>query len=289
MRSGNRQIMDLPMVSIITWDASFREAYHAVDFMSRINYPRDKFDVTWVEYYGPARDALEQKSTTVSNLKLICLNASEQWHAGRCLNAGIRSTSGDLLVLIDGDVVLEETFLRQAADVHASHSLAAVYARRWDEPGEAASSNSLNIDHLKAVCRPDVNPNFGGCLIISRKTLERVGGYEEHPVFGGPGVVSGELAVRIRNAGIPVLWPPTLRVFHPWHSGTLPDTDTAQQRRQAWVLQNRSRHMDCQADAAQVDQYLRSFPAQTPSSALRQARERVSRFVRRVQQRARAR
>jgi GT2 family glycosyltransferase len=251
-------------ISIITWDGGFRESFHTVDAVSKLNYPSDKFDFTWVEYYEKIDPKLREKLSQSANFRHICLNGNGQWHAGKCINAGIRATLGEIIVIIDGDVCLEPGFLHQVVDLHSRHIGSAVYGRRWDEPGpKERNSAAVNIAALKMVCRVHSYMNYGGCLTIPRETLLDVGLYEEHHVFGGPHLLGGELACRLRNRGVPIVWPPTLRVYHPWHENTLTAPDSVQERMQQWIIDRRTENLDFRTSFEQVDIYLNSFAMPT--------------------------
>ena len=40
-------------------------------------------------------------------------NSKEKnWHLGKCINEGVRQSSGDILVIPDGDVIVEKDFLQ---------------------------------------------------------------------------------------------------------------------------------------------------------------------------------
>jgi GT2 family glycosyltransferase len=251
-------------ISIITWDGGFRESFHTVDAVSKLNYPSDKFDFTWVEYYEKIDLKLREKLSQSANFRYICLNGNGQWHAGKCINAGIRATNGNIIVIIDGDVCLDAGFLHQVVDLHSRHIESAVYGRRWDEPGpNERNSTAVNIAALKMVCRVHSYINYGGCITIPRETLLDVGLYEEHHIFGGPHLLGGELASRLRNRGVPIVWPPSLRVYHPWHENTLTPPVSVQERMQQWIIDRRTENLDFRTSSEQVDTYLASFAMPT--------------------------
>ena len=250
--------MNLPSISIVTWDGGFRESYHTVDSVQQIDYPHDRYDFTWVEYYNELNPVLGQKLDASPNCQGLCLNGEGQWHVGRRMNTGIAATRGDLLVLIDGDVVLEPDMLHRVAEAHAEAPTAAIYVRRWDESPQD-HNGTVDLTRLCERSELTVATNFGGCLIAPRTLVAKVGGYEEHADFAGPGMINGELAVRLRNTATPIIWHQSLRVYHPWHAGTRPTTDTPAQRRQAWVTRCRDLAVDCRADPHRADEYLKDF------------------------------
>ena len=256
--------MRKPKISVITWNGGFRESFHTVDFFTNQTLPSEEYEFIWVEYYSTAHNSLKDKLEKADNARIVFLNQQGQWHVGHCLNEGIRQSSGELLVIIDGDIAVEPNFLEQVWQKHLQYEDLVVYYRRWDESQRSYIDgiSQSSIEHLKSVCQLTNPENYGGCITIRRQVIEKVGGYEEHPIIGGPGAVSKELYTRLRNLGLPIMWHPKEKIYHPWHTGTLPSTNTPQQRMQAWVIKQRGLNLDTKADSNQVDTYLKSFSSQ---------------------------
>jgi hypothetical protein len=245
-------------ISVIAWDGGFRESCRALDFFAHQSLPHEAYEFIWVEYYHEAAARLTARVTRLQNTQVICLGGEGHWHAGRCINAGIAASTGDVLVIVDGDVAVKPDFLERIQEAHAGNDRLVLYVRRWDEPPSSHLSHG-SIEHLEAACRLGNPTNYGGCLSLRWDTMALVGGYENHPVFGGPGAVSKELYTRLVNAGLPIMWHPVLKAFHPWHAGSLPSTDTPRQRRQAHTVRQRSLNLATQASEAQVEQYLADY------------------------------
>lgn len=254
-------MMNQPKISVVTWNGGFRESFHTVDFFANQTFSKEEYDFTWVEYYSEVPQPLKEKIDSIPNGKILCLERDGQWHAGQCMNAGVQDREGELLVITDGDIAVEPDFLEQVWHIHEKYKNLVLYFRRWDEleedhvPGKSQSS----IEHLKLNCRLDNPTNYGGCITVRREVFDSVGGYEEHPIIGGPGAVSKELYTRLNNAGHPIMWHPSKKIYHPWHFGTLPSTNTPQQRKQAWVINQRALSIDTQANAQQLEEYLALF------------------------------
>lgn len=255
------------VVAVITWDGSFREHFHTVDFFCNQTLQASQYEFVWVEYYSSLCSALREKIDGYPNAASLCLGREGPWHLGVCQNHGISSTGGDHLVLIDGDIAVDETFLEKDLAFHARHPDTAVYYRRWDEPGppDNGAHRDGSIEYLEKNCRLTNPTNYGGCLTISRSLLDSVAGYEEHPLFVEAGAGNMELYIRLRNAGIPVLWHPHAKVYHPWHSGTIPPYDTEKHKKQEWLIRQRGLNIDTLADEKQVDAYLQSYEQQRGS------------------------
>lgn len=253
--------MNKPKISVITWNGGFRESFHTVDFFKNQTLPSEEYEFIWVEYYDTADESLKEKIATVDNARIVFLNREEQWHVGQCLNEGIKQSLGELLVIADGDIAVEPEFLEQVWKDHLKNEDLVIYYRRWDELQEShqGSFSRNSIEHLKNVCQLNNPENYGGCVTVRRQVIEQVGGYEEHQIIGGAGAVSKELYIRLRNLGAPIMWHRSEKIYHPWHKGTLPSTQTVQQRMQAWVIKQRWLNLDTKADSNQVNMYLKSF------------------------------
>jgi hypothetical protein len=248
-------------ISVVTWDGGFRESFHTVDFFGQQDYPKDAYEFIWAEH-GEISDELAAKIDAYPNARIVQTGDGGQWHAGRCINAGVQDSDGELIVVTDGDIAVRPDFLERVADAHRDRDDQAIYFRRWDEP-EEAHTGDLSIDHLEESCELYNATNYGGGTSFRRSLFDRVGGYEHHWVFGGPGAVNMEFYVRLRNSGAAIIWHPEIRLFHPWHPGTLPRTDTPQQKKQKYVLKQRELDVVVESSVEDVERYLSSY---TPDS-----------------------
>ena len=217
----------------------------------------------WAEYGSQVDPRIRDLMDSGPKNTLLTLDRSGPWHAGVCINEAVRAATGDLVVIIDGDIVAQPALLHDLAAAHAEIENLVCYVRRWDEPKPAAYREKSIADLEKSCIVTDAE-SYAACVSLRRATFESVGGMEEHPVFAGPGVAGKELFVRLRNAGYPIMWHPTQRIFHPWHPGAVAARNAAEQRAQAWVVRCRSLALDTHADTKQVDNYLKSQPEYHP-------------------------
>ena len=250
-----------PKISVVTWDGGFRESFHTVDFFANQTIPVDEYEFIWVEYYGTAETILVEKINGLENGKLIYLNGEENWHAGKCMNAGVNASLGELVVIIDGDIIVQPDFLEKVWEKHKNQDNLVLYFRRWDELEEThlPDKSRNSIDHLNQFCRLLQPENYASCISLRRETIDAVGGYEEHSIFGGAGAVSKELHWRLRNAGFPVVWHPKEKIFHPWHPGTAPSYKNPKVRKQQWLIRQRSLMLDTVASSNQIEDYLEDY------------------------------
>lgn len=252
-------MLNSPSVSVITWDGGFREHFHTVDFFCRQTSCPPEFEFLWIEYYAEINRKLAEKIDRYKNAHAYCMRRTGEWHVGMCMNEGIKISKGEHLVLIDGDIAVSDQFLQADMEIHRKYPDTAVYYRRWDEPKPVLpdSNRKISIDYLESVCRLENPENYGGCLSISRKLMQDVLGYEEHNIFSGPGAISRELYIRLANAGIPILWHPDEKIYHPWHTGTIPLYKTDKVRLQKEVISKRGLALQKYADPDQAEMYVR--------------------------------
>ena len=245
-------------ISVITWDGGFRERFHTVDCFTNQDLPVDSYEFIWSEYGSSVPPQLQSKVASKANARIVHVNGQGNYHVGRCMNAGIAASTGELLVLIDGDVVADSGFLARMWELHTRSMDLVTFVRRWDQR-EKDNRPDSSIEHLREVCQLGNPTNYGGCQVLRRATLARANGFETHPLFDGPAPVSRDLYIRLMNLGLPIAWLASEKVCHPWHPGTLAMHDTLQQRQQAWVIKCRSQSLDTLANPQQVDQYLDGF------------------------------
>lgn len=248
--------MKKPKISVIMWDVMFREYFHTVDFFANQLFPKTDYEFIWVEYYSNVHPELKAKISAASNARIICLKGEGQWRLAKCINEGISHSSGEVLVIPDGDVVVEPDFLETVWDAHTKAGNLVLYFRRWDEPKDAHRPD-ISLEHLEKTCEMRNPSNYSGCITMRRGCWQYVNGYEEHPVFAGPSFTGMELYTRLKNAGFPIMWHPTKKIYHPWH----PNTGTPAQRieEQSWLIKCRDLAVDYKASAEQVEIYLQDL------------------------------
>ena len=206
-------------ISIIVWDANFREYTHTIDFFARQNFAKNNYEFIWVDFYN-SNDRIRKKIDGYSNTRLVSLGnlPDTLWHLGTCINEAVKISSGELIVIPDGDIAVEPDFLSYVWDAHQKYQDLILYFKRYDEPKHAASEQShSSIPHLQQHARLTNPTNYAGCLSLKRKNFERINGYETHEVFSGPGINGMETYIRLRNAGMAIKWAPEKKIYHPWH------------------------------------------------------------------------
>lgn len=266
-------------ISVITWDGNFREFTHTIDFFARQEFAQNDFEFIWVDFYD-SNDLVRQKIESYANADIVTIGNSldTPWHVGKCINAGVKSSSGELLVIPDGDIAVEQDFLSYVWEVHQKYQDLVLYFQRYDEPQQASSDQSrASITYLQQHAKLTSPTNFASCMSLRRKSFERIRGYETHKVFAGPGISGMETYTRLRNAGMAVKWASDKKVYHPWHpsSGSAGHDDRsalwlARHKyhwvipyaglKQSWIVHYRELSGDIVADETVCTKYLARMP-----------------------------
>lgn len=211
----------MPKVSVIAVDGSFRESHHSLSLLGNQTMDKEDFEFLWVEYYRGVNPAITEAARRHENLKVITLAREGTYHSSFCFNAGIRESRGELLVIMDADLFVENDFLERVWEEHQALDRMAMYLFRYNEP-EKLSGQGSGLEHLRKVSLLTNPYNYGGCLTIRKKWLVAINGYEEHQVFESGFHANGlDVYTRLKNLGLCVKWHPEIRLYHPWHPFTL--------------------------------------------------------------------
>ena len=100
-----------PIVTFVLIDGRFRERFNTVDCLASLDYPADRYEVLWIDYYQ-VQDEAQRRMKGRTNFRPISLNREGTYHSSYCFNAGISAARGDLLVILDADVLVEGVSLR---------------------------------------------------------------------------------------------------------------------------------------------------------------------------------
>lgn len=215
-----KESKNMPKISVVMVDGSFRESFHSVDFFGNQTFAKDEYELLWVEYYDKINPVLAEKISKYNNFRVITLKEKGTYHSSYCFNAGISASRGELLVIPDADQAAESNFLEQVWKAHQANDKLAVYIYRHDEP-QKRHIRRIAIEHLRKACLLMNPKNYGGCLTVRKKWLSEINGYEEHPVFGTGDHANGlDVYTRLKNLGLCIMWHSKLKLYHPWHLRT---------------------------------------------------------------------
>jgi len=231
------------------YDGGYRERFHLIDMLAAQKLSKDLFELIWVEHF----DTIHEDLKSNPGVKIVTLNRRPPLFVSYCWNEGIRKSNGDILVMIDADVVVPSNFLETVLREHKRNSRLVMYFFRPEEPGPDPVPDQLppvNIDFLKKVCILNNPNNYGGCLTVRKKWMMQVNGYEQFPCFAGNVFTGGkELYTRFKNLGLEIKWYPSMMLYHPWHPKSYgpfdhhPVKGTFHAQAQREVIQRRERSL----------------------------------------------
>ncbi len=204
-------------ISIVMVDGSFRERFHSIDFLGNQTMPPDDYEFIWVEHYDRVDPALQRKMSQYPNSRIMTLKRNGLYHSSHCFNAGILASRGELIIVMDADVVVKRQFLEGVWLAHEENGNLVMYVHRYNEPKEKHIPE-VNLKHLEVVCRLKNPSNYGACLTVRKKWLLHINGYEQHPLFASGFHANGlDVYTRLKNLGLHVRWHPELKLYHPFH------------------------------------------------------------------------
>jgi cellulose synthase/poly-beta-1,6-N-acetylglucosamine synthase-like glycosyltransferase len=116
--------------------------------------------------------------------------------AARARNLGWRQASGELVLFLDGDTILEADFpLHALAELRKDSANAAAWGHRREVcPCLSIYVRVLDLDWIFP---PGETPFFGGDVLVRRAALEAVNGFDETLIAGE----EPEMCRRMRNLG----------------------------------------------------------------------------------------
>lgn len=217
-------------------DGGFRENAYGIDFFCKQDFPEDEYEVIWVDYYNKAHP----NAVNNPRIKVVTLGRNGTYHSSYCFNKGINESKGEVIVIPDADQIVNSNFLTRVWNIHTLYHKLVVYGYRYDQK-EEKKLHSLNLIELRKKCVLKNPLNYGGCLTVRKKWLEKINGYEQHPIFATGNHANGlDLYTRFKNFGLSVQWEPTLKLYHPWHFSTLMPAKEliAQKKLIEWRKQN---------------------------------------------------
>lgn len=206
-------------ISIVMIDGSFREKFHCVDSFLAQDFPKDEYEILWVEYYDSVNSELRSKEC--DNFKIITLDnaKSKEYHSSFCFNGGLKEAKGELVVIPDADVLVEKYFLESLWKEHLQCDNLVMYIHRLNEfMKDHDPQKSYDFEFLKKNVNLNFSSNFGGCVTAKKKWFEKINGYDQSEVFSSNYHSNGtDVNVRFKNFGMHIMWHPSLYLYHPWH------------------------------------------------------------------------
>jgi hypothetical protein len=196
--------------SIVLWDCAFREFFHTLDSLATQTVDRNSYEVLVVEQRSKdlsesrihelglrsLQDRAKELESRV-NLRVIYLEqpVTTPYHLGRAVNAGLAECEGDIISVMDGDLLLPQHFLASLSNFHSTSpgSVANLFRRMAERPAGVPKSDWTNQDfefeRVLEECAdrndgiPSTVSNKGPLISAERGIWEVVGGYDEHLIW----------------------------------------------------------------------------------------------------------
>ena len=206
-------------ISVIMVDGGFREQIDGAKYFSDQDFPENRFEVFWIEYFDKAHPEL----AGYPSVRTITLGRTGTYHSSHCFNRGILEASGEILVIPDADVMVERSFLSTVYEEHRGDPELVLYFHRLCQSRDAHKALDRTLDTVKATSAIRLYgiENHGGCLSVRKKWLLEIDGYETHEAFAGGNHANGkDVYTRLKNLGLRIKWHPRRFLYHPWHPGT---------------------------------------------------------------------
>jgi GT2 family glycosyltransferase len=140
----------------------------------------------------------------------------------RALNRALAEARGDLLLILDDDVTVDEDCIAKHVEAHQQTEFAAIQGRILpgkDPEGRGADPNRLREYNIPIIDYGDriipIRGLTGTNMSFKRQVLETIGGFDDRLGPGASGFSEDtEFSIRIRKAGFKIGYTPEAIVYH---------------------------------------------------------------------------
>ena len=188
----------------------------ALKSLSQQDYPHEAIQIIVVDDASPHLDS-ERLHAAVAPLQLQLLRNEQNQGRARTRNTALRVASGEVVVFLDSDMIVDTNFLRAHAQRHQTHA-EAVFVGNVRFASEIPNTSLTRYIEGRGVHRVDEDkPIPFNCFVtgnssVRRSTLLRVGFFDEDlTAYGGEDL---ELGYRLHLAGIPLYYAPEALSYH---------------------------------------------------------------------------
>ena len=231
--------------TIISWDCCFRNFYHLIDSLADQDYPKEDYELIFVEQRSKAASdaynhqlGLKSLQDTVDsykdrfNVRALFLSQDDNhlYHLGICNNAGIRAAKGKYISVMDGDVLIRSDFLKNLEKAHKTLNTVINLDRFYaDRPVGVDPKNWINgiidFELCLAECDHPHRPLFkqvdnkGPLISAPGEWWEAIGGYDDHHIWStGISTIGQDVTKRLEiHVGRESLALPEQFCVHPYH------------------------------------------------------------------------
>ncbi len=231
--------------TIISWDCSYRNFFHLIDALLDQDYDKNSYEFIYVEQrekdfadqynHKTGLKSLSDRLNEVGDkmqLRVEYLGDPPDvpYHLGRTVNHGLALARGEIVSVMDGDMLLSGDFLNKLDEYHANEAgvvnlerlmatePVGVPRNRWTEA-------VIDYDRCLDICEganaplPRTVVNKGPMISAHRGDWEAVNGYDEHVIWStgltklGMDVTARlEMHCRVESTALPDRF-----AVHPYH------------------------------------------------------------------------
>jgi len=233
-------------LSIVLVDWSCRESFHILDHLARQQWPRERFEVIWVEFYDARPAGIERRMAGARRAEApapvdlhVLLEAPRDVHYHKHLmyNVGIGLAAGRYVCICDSDAIVVDRFVGSIVEALDAAGPRAVlhldevrnadprlYPFADPTPARITGPGVVNwINGRPAGLWDTRDPlhtrNYGACMAAPRGALLAVGGADEHTDYLGHVCGPYEMTFRLVNDGMREMWHKDEWLYHVWHPG----------------------------------------------------------------------
>jgi len=230
--------------SIISWDCSYRNFFYLIDGLLDQDYNRDEFELIYVEQrteevannynhklgLKSLRDRYEEVKDQM-NIQVVYLEHDDEvpYHLGKCNNKGIEIANGEIISVMDGDLLLSSNFLTMLEEYHnqkavinlfryMASSPVGVEEEKWTQ-GVISFKDCLELCPNRNDSIPNTTSNKGPLISARKEYWEAVNGYDLHSIWStGLSRLGQDVNARLEIAiGMQSFALPDAFAVHPYH------------------------------------------------------------------------
>ncbi len=223
-----------PIISIILLDWNCRESFHIFDYFANQNISSDCFEIIWIEYYNRIPKELYDKFLDI----WIVMETPENfyYHKHLMYNVGIFYSRGEIIVIMDSDVMLKPSFVSTILEEFEKDDNIVLHLDEFRNiDPKHYPFDYLSFEEFKKGCincagdittglykryDPIHTLNYGACFCAKKEDILKIRGADEHIDYLGHICGPYEMTFRLENYGLKVKWSHKEFLYHTWHPGT---------------------------------------------------------------------